>query len=133
MRIVLSKWLPLGFRISLVILISLWVIQDLLGPAILEYLTAPFDVSNSTIHNQWSGWLLLVIGIGTFMIALGAAGRIAALTILFGVGMYVNNFGLNLTEALLVVGAAGLLYLGTGPYSLWNPEKKLINQRLGEL
>lgn len=132
-RNLLTKWLPFGFRISLVILISLWVVQDLLGTVILEYLTAPFDVSDSTILTQWSGWLLLIVGIGTMMIAVGAAGRIAALIVLFGVGMYINNFGLNLTEALLVVGASGLLYLGTGPYSLWNPEQKLIAQRLGEL
>ena len=67
------------------------------------------------------------------MIALGAAGRIAALIILFGVGIYVNNYGLDVTEALLVIVAAALLYLGTGPYSLWNPEQGIISRRLGEL
>lgn len=129
----LATYLPLVLRISLVILISLWIVQNFLGRIILEYLTAPYNVSNSIIHSHWLVWLLLIIAIGTLMIALGAAGRIAALIVLFGVGLYVNNFGLNITETLLVVGAAGLLYLGTGPYSLWNPEHKLITQRLGEL
>jgi CDP-diacylglycerol--glycerol-3-phosphate 3-phosphatidyltransferase len=129
----LATYLPLGFRISLVILMSLWIVQNFLGRIILEYLTAPYTVSNSIIHSHWLVWLLLIIAIGTLMIALGAAGRIAALIVLFGVGLYVNNFGLNITETLLVIGAAGLLYLGTGPYSLWNPEHKLITQRIGEL
>jgi CDP-diacylglycerol--glycerol-3-phosphate 3-phosphatidyltransferase len=126
-------WLPLVLRISLVILIGVWAVQKLIRMIGQEYLADPFLNSDSASYYPWLGWLLLIIGIGTLMIAVGAAGRIAALIILFGVGMYVNNFGLNVTEALLVVGAAALLYLGTGPYSVWNPEQGILTRRLGEL
>jgi CDP-diacylglycerol--glycerol-3-phosphate 3-phosphatidyltransferase len=130
---ILAIWLPLGLRVSLVILISIWVERNLISMISLENLTTPFFISNSTSHYLWGGWLLLIIGISTLMIALGAAGRIAALIILFGVGMYVNYYGLSISESLLVVGMGALLYLGTGPYSLWNPEHRLISRRLGEL
>ncbi len=129
----LATWLPLSFRISLVVLIIIWIVNNLLGPIIMEYLTAPFHISDASSYNPWLNRLFLIFGVGTLMIALGAAGRIAAIIVLIGIGMYVNNFGLNIAEVLLAVGAAALLYLGTGPYSLWNPEHQLINRRLGEL
>ena len=60
-------------------------------------------------------------------------GRAAALLVLFGLGMYLEIFQLGLFEILLVFAAIGLFYLGTGPYSLWIPERKIITHRLGEL
>jgi CDP-diacylglycerol--glycerol-3-phosphate 3-phosphatidyltransferase len=123
-------WLPLVFRGSLVVIIGYWVFQNSIGQDIISGLS---QVSFSTSFFPWLSGLVLIIGIGTLMIALGAAGRIAALIILFGVGIYVNNYGLDVTEALLVIVAAALLYLGTGPYSLWNPEQGIISRRLGEL
>ena len=115
------------------ILIGIWAVQKLIGMIGQEYFADPFLNSDSASYYPWLGWLLFIIGIGTLMIAVGAAGRIAALIILFGVGMYVNSFGLNVTEALLVVGAAAILYIGTGPYSIWNPERGILTRRLGEL
>jgi hypothetical protein len=133
LKIFFAEWLPLTFRISFVILLCIWVGQRLMVVLTQEYVSAPILVSSSASSYPWLNLLLLTIGIGTLMIALGAAGRIAALIILFSVGMYVNNFGLNITEALIVVCAAALLYLGTGPFSLWNPEQRIITRRLGEL
>jgi hypothetical protein len=66
------------------------------------------------------------------LIAVGVAGRAAALFVLFGLGMYLEFFSLDLFEVGLVFAAVGLFYLGTGPYSLWIPERKIITQRLGE-
>lgn len=132
-RNALEIWLPLVFRISLVILICIWIGQNLVGMFNQENITTLYPINGLTSHFQSGGWLLLIIGISTLMIALGAAGRIAALIILFGVGMYVNNYGLSISESLLVVGAGALLYLGTGPYSLWNPEHGILTRRLGEL
>jgi len=69
---------------------------------------------------------------GMILIAIGVAGRIAAIIVLFAIGIYLEYFGLHLIEVLLVVGAVGLIYIGTGPYSLWIPERKIITKRLGE-
>jgi CDP-diacylglycerol--glycerol-3-phosphate 3-phosphatidyltransferase len=130
---ILTKWFPLGLRISLVILLGIWVERNLFGLFSQQYFTAANLIADSAPPFLWLGLLLLFIVIGIFMIAIGAAGRIAALVVLFGVGIYLNYFGLNLTEALLVVGAAAILYSGTGPYSVWMPERGIISRRLGEM
>ena len=130
---ILANWMPLVFRISLVIILSYWIGRNLIGLFSQENLSTAFRITESVSQSLWLGWLLLVIGLGLLMIVLGAAGRIAALVVLFGVGIYVNNFGLNTSEALLVLGAAIMLFSGTGPYSIWKPEQGIITRRLGEL
>jgi hypothetical protein len=132
-RKILTYWAPLVFRISLVITLGLWVERNLIGLISRENYTAAISITESISQSLWMGWLLIFIGLGLLMIALGTAGRIAALVVLFGVGIYVNNFGLSFTEALLVLGAAITLYSGTGPYSLWSPEQGIVTRRLGEL
>jgi CDP-diacylglycerol--glycerol-3-phosphate 3-phosphatidyltransferase len=132
-RKILTYWAPLVFRISLVITLGLWVERNLIGLISRENYTAAISITESISQSLWMGWLLIFIGLGLLMIALGTAGRIAALVVLFGVGIYINNFGLSFTEALLVLGAAITLYSGTGPYSLWSPEQGIVTRRLGEL
>jgi hypothetical protein len=66
------------------------------------------------------------------MSAAGVAGRIAALLVLFALGIHLEFSQLAWIEYLLVLTAVGLFYLGSGPYSLWKPEHKVIIQRLGE-
>lgn len=132
-RDILANWMPLVLRISMMIILIFWINRNLIGLIIQEGFTAAILITESTSQSLWLGWLLIVVGLGLLMIAIGAAGRIAALMVLFGVGIYVNNFGLNTGEALLVLGAAITLYSGTGPYSLWKPEQGIITRRLGEL
>ena len=80
----------------------------------------------------WLGSAFLLFVIGLVLIALGAAGRLAALLILFGLGLFQYYSDLGLLEIVMLVGATALLYLGTGPYSLWVPEKQIIAKRIGE-
>jgi hypothetical protein len=132
-RDILANWMPLVLRVSMMIILIFWISRNLIGLIIQEGFTAAILITESISQSLWLGWLLIVVGLGLLMIAIGAAGRIAALMVLFGVGIYVNNFGLNTGEALLVLGAAITLYSGTGPYSLWKPEQEIITRRLGDL
>lgn len=129
---VLNKWLPLILRAALVILSIVWFrenflvsFQSLGGLSINLYLP-----NLPPIH--WTGLSLMLMFSGLILIAVGVAGRAAALLVLFGLGMYLEFFSLDTFEVVLVFAAIGLFYLGTGPYSLWIPERKIITQRLGE-
>lgn len=127
------KWIPLIIRTTLVVLLIIWLSINFLGV---------FESLNISALNQhlpglmpayWSGLLLLLMVAGLVLITVGIAGRVASLLVLIGLGMYLEMFHLGLIEFLLVLAAFGLFYLGTGPFSLWNPERKIISQRLGEL
>ena len=129
----ISKWMPLIVRTTLVILLILWLRENFLG----SFETLDNSMFNNYLHDllpaYWIGLLLLLILGGLILITVGIAGRAAALLVLFGLGMYLEIFQLGLFEVLLVFAAIGLFYLGTGPYSLWIPERKIITHRLGEL
>jgi CDP-diacylglycerol--glycerol-3-phosphate 3-phosphatidyltransferase len=132
MKHALYKWIPLIIRTTLIVLLIIWLSINFLGV---------FESLNNPALNQhlpgrmpafWSGSLLLLMVGGLALITVGIAGRVAALLVLIGLGMYLEIFHLGLIEFLLVLSAFGLFYLGTGPFSLWNPERKIISQRLGE-
>jgi hypothetical protein len=129
---VINKWIPLLLRIALVTLLIVWLQENYKGL---------FESLEGSTFNQflpvftsfyWVGLLILLILGGLVLIAVGAAGRAAALLVLFGLGMYLELFQLSVFEVLLVFTTIGLFYLGTGPYSLWIPERKIITHRLGE-
>ena len=129
---VVNMWMPLLIRTALVILLIVWLqnkfhglVKILSSSRFNEYLP---DLPSS----YWIGLLLLFIFGGLVFIAVGIAGRAAALFVLFGLGMYLELFQMSFFEVVLVFGAIGLFYLGTGPYSLWIPERKIISHRLGE-
>lgn len=132
-KAIFTRWTPLAVRISLVILLAVWIEQNLSGLIRQQSFTATNLIDTSTPPAAWLGALLFLTVISLILIALGAAGRIAAIFVLFGVGIYLKFFGLNLTAALLATGAAALFYLGSGPYSLWIPERDIIARRLGEM
>jgi hypothetical protein len=130
---IFTKWMPLAVRISLVILLTVWIEENLSGLVRQQFFTAANMADTSVPPAPWLGALLLLTVISLVLIALGAAGRLAAIFVLFGVGIYLKFFGLNLNAALLATGAAALFYLGSGPYSLWIPERDIIARRLGEM
>ena len=98
------------------------------------------SIGNSTVRSflpdlQSFYWIIVLLGlifVGLVFTAVGIAGRVAALLVLIGLGMYLELFQLRFIEISLIFAAMGLFYLGTGPYSLWNAERKIISQRLGE-
>ena len=64
-------------------------------------------------------------------LALGAAGRIAAIAGLLVLGSHQMIVPLSTTQILLGSAYTAILLTGTGNFSLWRPEERLIRQRAG--
>lgn len=128
----ITRWLPLASRIAVVLLLIIWLIINL--PFLIDqWASFANKMSALTAYPDiWLGLMLLLTGVGLVFLALGAAGRLAALFIMVGLGMFQSLASLGPLEALLLIGATILMFLGTGPYSLWTPEEALITRRIGE-
>jgi len=113
----IADWAPVILRASIVILLTLGLAQRIGGyPA-----------------SFWTALAHLLAVIGMTLLAFGAAGRVAALAVLFSLGIYQQYSNLTLADSLAVVAACGLFFLGTGAFSLWTPEKRIIVKRIGEV
>ena len=119
-RSVLLRWVPLPVRAMLMLtLIQQWAGGD----------AQPAEV----IVLRDSVWpqILLETVLGV-MIGLGIAGRTAAFVLLFPVGLSIAFGGFGPSRALALGGALTMLILGTGKFSLWQPEERLFSRRAGE-
>ncbi len=74
--------------------------------------------------------LLAVVAAG--LLALGVLGRLAALGLLAPTVMTMLAGGLHLQNGLLLVGTVTIMLLGSGYWSLWQPEEELVRLRAGE-
>jgi CDP-diacylglycerol--glycerol-3-phosphate 3-phosphatidyltransferase len=90
--------------------------------------------SNSGSGSMTSSIMVMTIfGLsGGILMALGAAGRVAALATLFSLSVLQNFAPLGTLELLLIIGTTVVFFLGSGTYSIWTPEKTLISKRIGE-
>lgn len=113
----ITKWFPLLIRVTLPIL----------------YLTFHF-LEKSALNNTSEDlnlitWFDLAV---IFLIFAGMAGRFMGILGLFLLGFHQISGPLSYVQLLLLAGYIAIVYLGTGYYSLWTPEDKLIKRRLGE-
>jgi CDP-diacylglycerol--glycerol-3-phosphate 3-phosphatidyltransferase len=76
------------------------------------------------------GLILFLAGLA--LIALGTAGRAGALLVLIAIGLQQPAGSLAPVDLFLITGATALFFLGTGTFSLWTPENRIIERRLGE-
>ncbi len=129
----LTRWLPLTVRITLVLLTIAWLYQNLSRFDLNQFFSADISIAVFSPPVLWLGLVLFLIVVSLFLVAIGAAGRIASLFLLFGIGIFQNSFDLSSLDLLLIAGAGALFYLGSGPYSLWIPERNIIARRLGEM
>ncbi len=119
-RSVLLRWVPLPVRAMLVLTL---IQQSIEGSARL----------GEALILRESVWPLIMLEafLGV-MIGLGVAGRAAAFVLLFPVGLSIAFGGFNPSRALALGGALTILILGTGIFSLWQPEESLFSRRAGE-
>jgi CDP-diacylglycerol--glycerol-3-phosphate 3-phosphatidyltransferase len=129
-RPLLTQWLPFFLRMLVAALVI-----DLFLLSINEY--SGLLTTSLSMNSSVSGWIVLLMFIfpllGALLLILGSAGRVAALMILFFVGFHQRFFGLDNLAILIMTGSAAIFFLGTGPFSLWKPEDKVIRRRLGEI
>jgi len=118
----LAAWFPFILRLLTTILLAYWLIEK---------------AFHGTIHSEASSLLKAVIivlsSVSLVLLTLGAAGRIAALGMLIAVGFFHEIQILSGIESALLIAGSVLFLIGSGPCSLWTPENKLIEKRLGEV
>lgn len=113
----LMGWLPVGFRVS-VALLNAWVTNQ--------------QGSTITTASTGEGAIVMLASGVALMILLGAAGRTAAIGGMILAGLSQAGEPLSIVQAGLLAAYATLFFLGTGRFSLWTPEERLIYTRPGE-
>jgi CDP-diacylglycerol--glycerol-3-phosphate 3-phosphatidyltransferase len=122
----LTRWVPLPLRgVLLVALTLLWLLRSAPSP---EWIAG---IANSSLE------VVVTVGVAVeaaclALILLGIAGRIAAALLLFPLSVTILAGGLTPLRAVALVATIGILYLGTGFASLWQPEKRVFGQRANE-
>lgn len=78
--------------------------------------------------------LVFLILEGSFIVllTLGAAGRVTSVIALIALGVRLQYDVFDTQYAILLVSLMGILFLGSGKYSLWQPMEGLIHHRIGE-
>ncbi|WP_327053587.1 DoxX family protein [Halomicrococcus gelatinilyticus] len=60
------------------------------------------------------------------MLVLGFAGRVAAAALAVVMVVAIATAGVNPLNVVVLLGSLGIVALGTGPYSLWQPEDDVV-------
>jgi uncharacterized membrane protein YphA (DoxX/SURF4 family) len=112
-------WLPLLTRVITVL--------GLAGPALEKFLNYGGQVEFFTrLGIPLPGIMVILSGVtemvALVLIASGTLGRLAALALIGNMLVAIMTAGLNLLSGAVTLGAAGVAMLGTGRYSLWQPE-----------
>lgn len=92
-------------------------------------------VSTMQLFELPPGWLFPFLALavpGSILLVLGAAGRVASLATLFALGIQARFLSITPADLFVLTGVVVIFYLGTGSYSIWKPEQRLITRRLGE-
>jgi hypothetical protein len=118
-RRLLFGWIPVVTRVVIVlVLIGLqtrwywdWFESDWLSVPSLEY---------------------FILSLGFVAMILGIAGRFAAFILIFPIGFAIADQGLGIDLLILLLLDLGVLLLGTGAFSIWDPERWIFGRRWGE-
>jgi CDP-diacylglycerol--glycerol-3-phosphate 3-phosphatidyltransferase len=126
-RTVLLRWVPVPARA--VTVLSL-VAEVSTNAGRLPARAMLFQQAGLPFGERAVGLFLILEGLGALLIGLGIAGRAAASILLFPIGFTIVAAGLTRDARLLLSGILTVLILGTGAYSLWQPEDRLFTRRL---
>lgn len=124
-----KNWLPIVFRTAL---IGLIIVEGIIYLSNTE--SAIFEYTQQGLSNP-GGALLIFMSLDliySILIAFGIAGRSVAILFLVtaGIRLQFNVFDLRYWIILLI--CFTILFLGTGKYSMWEPEEWLWQNRAGE-
>jgi CDP-diacylglycerol---glycerol-3-phosphate 3-phosphatidyltransferase len=129
---IVFNWLPLLLRgaSALLILVMLW--QAAVDP--LSWRTLPENFGYASSGGESSAWwlsLFILGGATTLMVLLGVAGRTAGVILVLLALLDVVARGLLWENGALLTVASLLMLVGSGHFSLWSPEEKVFQTRLG--
>jgi len=127
-RNVLLRWVPVPARA--VTVLSL-VAEVSTNPGALSARAILFQQAGLPFGARAVGLFLILEGLGALLIGLGIAGRVAAFVLLFPVGFTIVAAGLTDGSAVLLSGVLTVVILGTGAFSLWQPEDRIFTRRMG--
>ncbi len=127
--VVLTRWLPVGLRVGVVVTLARLILPALASaPALLTLFAWPGIPSP-----RFAAIGMLVMALfATVMLALGAAGRVAALALVGAVCANVLAHGLSPSNGFLLVSTIYVMLLGSGAFSCWRPEEAFLNRRAGQ-
>ncbi|GAB4469264.1 MAG: hypothetical protein Kow00124_04340 [Anaerolineae bacterium] len=122
----LKGWLPVVLR-GVAVLATF-------GPALMKIIDYPGQVEFFRSLGIPAPEIMVILSGGAEVIAiillvLGAAGRVAALMLLSVVTVAIITAGPNVASVLVALSTIGILILGTGRYSLWTPEERLLRRK----
>ena len=109
--------------------------------AVVVVLLVPGDGSDWTALFSWPGSLFarlaamaigLAVALTAAMLALGVAGRLAALGLLTVACVDILASGFKLGNGLVLAGTIGIMHFGSGALSIWRPEDTVLSRRAGE-
>jgi CDP-diacylglycerol--glycerol-3-phosphate 3-phosphatidyltransferase len=126
---VATGWLPVLLRLILVVIV---VGSSIPGPGSAPDWMALF----APPEGPGAPWVRIILGlvaaIAVVMLALGAAGRLAALGLLVVACAAILARGLDAGNGLALACAIAIMLLGSGAFSIWRPEDALLSRRAGE-
>jgi CDP-diacylglycerol--glycerol-3-phosphate 3-phosphatidyltransferase len=129
--LLVARWLPPLWRL----LLALTMLQILLAATLWYRPQAWLDLLLSwhvPIPAILATLLSVTAVVGTILVFLGISGRLAAIVLFFPIGFAIVTRGLLWPNALALICALCIALFGTGPFSLWQPERKLLIRRGGE-
>lgn len=81
---------------------------------------------------RWTASLAAGLGLVAMpMLAAGVLGRLAALGLMVPTAANITNLGLDWRNGLVLAALIIILHIGTGAWSLWSPDQRLIARRAG--
>jgi len=129
LQTIFNDWAPVLLRLSILFLSA--------GPISQRFLDYNGQVAFYTAHGLPSaaiGVLILAIleTVVVSLLLLGAIGRVTAVVGLLLLGVNQIFAGLTTSQMLLLIAYTAILFTGTGAFSLWTPENRIIFRRAGE-
>ena len=127
-----ARWFPLLWRV----LLPLAMLQILRAATPWYQPQAWLDLLLSwhvPIPAALATMLSVTAVLGTILVFLGIAGRLAAIALFFPIGFDIATRGLLWANALALICALCIALFGSGRFFLWQPEERLLTRRSGEL
>lgn len=128
-QIIFNDWLPVVLRLAILFLSTGPVSQRFIHYSEQVAFYSARGMPSATIGVLSLGILEIAV---VSLLVLGILGRVAAVIALLILGYNQIFASLTISQVLLLMAYAAILFTGTGAFSLWTPENRIIYRRAGE-